>query len=105
MVEGDLLVYTLPGTECDEVCTIEVKADRGDAKSFTTFNSNKMAFSFTPQAGNGGVFAIEVTLVSKGVPDISVRSTFFLTVVGTVSEEVEGDSRVRNKKPIIIEEI
>ena len=51
------------------------------------------------------MFPIEVTLVSKGVPDISVKFSFFLTVVGTVGDGDETDSRIRNKKPIIVEPV
>ena len=104
MQTGSVLKYVLPDTTCEETCTIEIKVDRGDAKSFATFNSNTRTIQFAPKSTDAGSYSIEVDLTSKGVPDVKVTYGFFLTVFGALIEEEEGDSRVRNKKPVIIEQ-
>jgi len=104
IVEGDTIgTYSLPASTCDISCTILLSSDRGDAKSFSSFNANKGSYSFTPSSSNIGTYEIKVSLASVGVPTITVRYSFYLIVFSRAIVDEEGDSRIRNKKPVILD--
>ena len=84
--------YELPEAMCEQDCSIEVALQRGDASSFTSFNSNTRSLQFVPKGGQEGSYQVTLKLTSLGTPNIVVFSSFNLTVIEDLNSDSDSPS-------------